>query len=180
MRNRMKKQAIALAVFGCAVIAAAILLPTVAGMDASPRPAPKKAKKVLKWDELGRVISEVDERGWKVLLSHDEAGNVVEKRWIDPQYPKNEGVRRYEFDEKQRLTREIDIQGRDKLLAYPGDGSNAKVVRPDDFIEEKAQHSFMEATLTKQVTPPKPANPAVKVTQFEYDDAAQIVESTEK
>ena len=169
-RRYVKKGLLAFGVFSFAVIGTAILLATVADPDSSLRPA---SKKVLNRDDQGRVIVETDERGWKVQYIRDDQGNVIEKRWIDPNNPMNEWVRMYEF-EKGRLIREMDIHGRAKLLTYPEDGSDVLVNRPDDFIEETGQHRFFGAA------PVKKAGDVLKITTFKYDEGGRITQPVGK
>jgi YD repeat-containing protein len=48
---------------------------------------------VLKRDEKGRVIVQLERDGWEVHQRWDEFGNLIEKRWEHPNDRKNHWVR---------------------------------------------------------------------------------------
>ncbi len=131
--------------------------------------------KILKRDDQGRVLVEIDVRGWEVQYTRDEAGRVIRKDWIHPRERNNTWVRCWTYEaETGRVIEEIDIVGHKKSLRYGEDGKVAEILVPEGFIEEAQQHRLMSLQTAASGARKPPA-----VTFF-YDNAGRVVERREE
>lgn len=133
-----------------------------------------KRPKILKRDGQGRVLLEIDVRGWEVQYTRDEAGRVVRKDWIHPRDRNNTWTRCWTYEAGTgRPIEEFDIVGNKKSLRYGEDGKVAESVVPAGFIEEAQQHRLMSHQTAASGARRPPA-----VTFF-YDSAGRIIERRE-
>jgi YD repeat-containing protein len=175
------------------VFAMALLLGAWRATEKAPRPDPAppvvsenhaseldssglpRRPKILKRDDRGRVLVEIDVRGWEVQYTRDEAGRVVHRTWVHPRNRNHTWVRCWTFEaETGRIIEEFDIVGNKKCFRYGEDGKVAETVAPDGFIEEAQQHRRMNLQ-TAETGARRPPD----VTFF-YDNAGRIVERREE
>ncbi len=134
-----------------------------------------KRPKILKRDGQGRVLVEIDVRGWEVQYTRDEAGRVVRKDWVHPRDRNTTWTRCWTYEAGTgRPIEEFDIVGNKKCLCYGMDGKLAETVAPEGFIEEAQQHRLMSLQTAATGARQPPA-----VTFF-YDNAGRIVERREE
>jgi YD repeat-containing protein len=111
------------------------------GPDSSGLP---RKPRIVKRDERGRTLVEIDVRGWQVEYSRDEAGRVIRKTWTHPRDRNNTWTRCWTYEAGTgRPIEEFDIVGNKKSLRYGEDGKVAESLAPDGFIEEAQQHRLM-------------------------------------